>query len=811
MPEDKLIGCLIEDRFRIISKLGSGGMGSVYLAQQSGLERMVAVKFMHEAAETNEEDRSRFMREAQILSRIDHPGVVKVLCFGFLENGQAYMVMEYVEGRSLRQILNDLNFDPGGKQHLAEKQEFRLGKQETKLPWNRAALIAAETASAMAAAHKQGIIHRDLKPENVILCAPEYKQVKVIDFGLGKFQNPERKELNLTETGILIGSVNYMSPEQARGGKADERSDIYSLACLLYESLSGLPPFQADTAMGVIYKQINETPPEIKAAAKSASLPAELDMVLAKALSKDPLQRYQSMAEFEEDLRDLSNNNTVALSQRLRAFAKTQQASQRKVTILVVLCSIPLTLALLLMLFQSRAVKQLDGEKASPTAGKKKSVKRLPTFGLLAMDSRKLLSRIEQLLFEDHFNEAEALMQSWKNTHESRAQLSAEDEAVLLAGKGRLILPVDPWQARRNLEEAYSILLANPNGRNLDLRVIVLCNLISADLMTNEQTISSKNAAKDLESIVKSKVSLSSASRFHALKSLAEYEMKQDHLQKALSYLQSCESKNDLHALDAFIQLFMSKCLFLMNQESKAKEAAFRHAGNVVDKFDLNGIKGSHDYGKEARRLQTAARCAAFAYRWDLALQILDPALKLANKCSEREQAPILMDRASWRIKLWSGLGKKENPSGDRRAKPQQWLQTLNESKSDFEKSARIYFGVKDLPKYRKALLGIIWCQILLDQNEAAEETLKKALVAHLDEDQEEINFALASDLLVLAKFNQSCSWKKETIALLKISRNLFQSLRTRGSSESVKDYMRELNQSLKLEPAASVAGGSQS
>lgn len=278
-------GTIFDERYEIVSLLGQGGLGSVYKARQiSGLERIVAIKILHKEALDDEDGLERFRREGLALAKLKHPGIPIMYHFGFWLEQIPYLAMEYIDGKSLRKELQELN----------------------SLPADRVIAIGKEISQSMFFAHKAGILHRDLKPENIMLL--EDGHVKVCDFGLVKFVGKNNSQYaTLTETGFLIGTVSYLSPEQCQGKAPDERSDIYALGCILYEMLSGQRPFDADTSVAVIYKHINEK----AAPLDTAKLPAGLSQVVAKAMSKDPGKRQQSMAEFGKELDLVSSNNWI--------------------------------------------------------------------------------------------------------------------------------------------------------------------------------------------------------------------------------------------------------------------------------------------------------------------------------------------------------------------------------------------------------------------------------------------------------------------------------------------------------------------
>lgn len=273
------IGTVIDDRYELIAHIGDGGMGSVFKAREIGLERVVAIKLVRPELLIENESKARFRREWQMLSQLVHPNIVALYRFGVWQNKWPYFAMEYLEGESLRQRLDN----SGALQH---DLFFKISEQ---------------ICLALQAAHEAGIIHRDLKPGNVMITnASALNTVKIVDFGVAGFSNKSIATQKLTQTGELVGSVHYMSPEQCKGAVTDARSDIYSIGCLFYELLAGKPPLQCDNPVALLQKHIVEYPEEITGQQKE--LPAGLNNVLFKAIAKEPQDRYQSMDELRKDL-----------------------------------------------------------------------------------------------------------------------------------------------------------------------------------------------------------------------------------------------------------------------------------------------------------------------------------------------------------------------------------------------------------------------------------------------------------------------------------------------------------------------------
>ncbi|MFO0558721.1 MAG: serine/threonine-protein kinase [Polyangiales bacterium] len=276
--EDLTPGTLIAQRYRIVEKIGSGGMGAVYEALQEGLGRRVALKVLRSGYAESEEAVARFQREAQASASLGHPNIVTVTDFG-TDAGRLFMVMERLDGAPLSKVI----------------------AAERALSAQRAAWIASQVLSALAAAHRAGIVHRDMKPDNVFLTEVSGVRdvVKVLDFGVARFTDAHGNS-NLTNTGAVLGTPAYMSPEQARGRAVDARSDLYSVGVLLYEMLSGRQPFQANNYHALLFAILEETPPALGALRPDLA-PALLSLI-ERAMSKDVSTRFQTADELRAAL-----------------------------------------------------------------------------------------------------------------------------------------------------------------------------------------------------------------------------------------------------------------------------------------------------------------------------------------------------------------------------------------------------------------------------------------------------------------------------------------------------------------------------
>jgi eukaryotic-like serine/threonine-protein kinase len=287
------------DRYEVEAPLGTGGMAEVWRGHDRVLNRTVAIKTLLPQFARDASFVDRFRREAQAAARLNHSGIVSVYDSG-TDGDTPYIVMQYIEGRTLADF---------------------LGSGKT-LPPAQAAKIAQEIAEALGVAHAHGVIHRDIKPANVMITRDG--KVLVADFGIARLiSGPE----TAPQTSAVLGTASYLSPEQAQGQPVDARSDIYALGVVLYEMLSGRPPFTGDSPMAIAYKQVNATPPAPSSA--NPEVPPELDAVVMRALSKNPANRYQTGQEFADDLERARTGGQVLATPLLPAAGEATQVISR--------------------------------------------------------------------------------------------------------------------------------------------------------------------------------------------------------------------------------------------------------------------------------------------------------------------------------------------------------------------------------------------------------------------------------------------------------------------------------------------------
>jgi serine/threonine protein kinase len=280
--DDSLLGSVLAGKYRIDARLNEGGMGSVYQGTHVLMEKTVAIKVLRPSLAADEKIVARFSREARAASRISHPNALSVTDFGEDENGIVFLVMEFLNGRTLKQVIRD----------------------EGPLPLARVVEITRQVGDALAAAHAQGVVHRDLKSDNIMLVETTMvgDYAKVLDFGIAKINEPDEKfDGGLTAPNLVIGTPQYMSPEQcAQDSEIDTRSDIYSLGVILYEMLVGHVPFSGESATIVMMKHLQEPVPSVLD--ERTDVAPVVGRVVARAMAKVPDNRYQNVTELIEDL-----------------------------------------------------------------------------------------------------------------------------------------------------------------------------------------------------------------------------------------------------------------------------------------------------------------------------------------------------------------------------------------------------------------------------------------------------------------------------------------------------------------------------
>lgn len=298
--QDELLGTILNERYRVISEVGRGGMSIVYKGLHEMMDRVVAIKMLQSQHVTDQLSIKRFQQEAQAASHLQHPHVITVYDCGVVASGQPYIVMDFLEGKSLTDLV----------------------KEEDHIDHLRAVPIFVQACDALEHAHQKGVIHRDLKSSNIMLIEVEGRKdfVKVVDFGIAKLTSASGKQQqNLTQTGEIFGSPIYMSPEQCLGQQLDCRSDIYSMGAVLYETLTGAPPLMGDTIYATMKMHVAQMPEPFCIVRPDLRIPEALERIAFKAMAKKPEQRYQTMQEMKEALEQCSQFDSQVMPSLISA------------------------------------------------------------------------------------------------------------------------------------------------------------------------------------------------------------------------------------------------------------------------------------------------------------------------------------------------------------------------------------------------------------------------------------------------------------------------------------------------------------
>ncbi len=301
------VGTVIAGRYKLLADIGYGGMGRVFRALDTKHDELRALKIMHNHLQSDATNVKRFEREAELALGLKHENIVEVIDFGLTETGEPFIVMELLKGESLDDLL----------------------KHETRLPLDLFAILFPQICEGLSYSHASNVVHRDIKPSNImIIDSQEGEQIKIVDFGIArvcgttgvvcptsstilkaqpesdKDLSPEQREelQRLTQPGEIFGSPLYMSPEQCQGEEADCRSEVYAMGCMMFESLTGKPPLKGENAMDTLLLRINEEAPAINKVVPGVTFPDTLEAVVAKALKRDPNERYQEVYELNAAL-----------------------------------------------------------------------------------------------------------------------------------------------------------------------------------------------------------------------------------------------------------------------------------------------------------------------------------------------------------------------------------------------------------------------------------------------------------------------------------------------------------------------------
>lgn len=274
---DPMLGRTIGGRFEILSRIGAGGMGIVYKARQVGIDRIVAVKMLLKELAHDEKVIKRFKVEALAVSRLNHPNTIRIFDFGQADDGTLYFAMEYLDGSSLEEAL----------------------RKEGTFPARRTLHVLRQIAASLIEAHEKGIVHRDLKPDNVYLTkvGEDADFVKVLDFGVAKLREADKRQGTVTQAGTIFGTPRYMAPEQCRSMAVDQRADLYALGIIAYEMLVGHAPFDAENPLAILIQHVQEPPRPMAEARPDIEVPEEVEALVRKCLEKSPEHRFQHASD----------------------------------------------------------------------------------------------------------------------------------------------------------------------------------------------------------------------------------------------------------------------------------------------------------------------------------------------------------------------------------------------------------------------------------------------------------------------------------------------------------------------------------
>jgi serine/threonine protein kinase len=408
----------LAEKYQLIETIGSGGMGVIYKAQNQILNKTVAIKTLH-AHLITPESLQRFQREGKAAGNLRHPNIITVYDLGITDQGTAYMVMEFLEGRTLSQIL----------------------KQDGALNLPAFFHVFLQVCEALAYAHSKGILHRDIKPSNIMITQDKNERldVRILDFGIAKLIETEQQQSqHLTRTGEAVGSPLYMSPEQAMGANIDFRSDLYSLGCVMYEALCGLTPYEGSSVLQTMMKHLNDAPlPLREISLGSVEVPADVEAIVMKLLAKSPDDRFQSMDEVSKALL-LANNNYLALSKdrALPVVAKPKRnksitfSKERAVYVALSLIStVALVESFIIAANWSKLIRPTE-KPTGPTAVKRVEADPRVTVSQTDFDNALALSRGKKTFSTTKFDDAQS--QKFANMCAAARAAKTESEQLML-------------------------------------------------------------------------------------------------------------------------------------------------------------------------------------------------------------------------------------------------------------------------------------------------------------------------------------------------------------------------------------------
>lgn len=451
-------GDLLDDKYRILSSLGQGGMGTVYRAEQIHLSRQVAIKVLRSRLDHEDEAREfvrRFRAEAAILARIQHPNAVSVYDFGFV-GGNPYLVMELLPGKSLREVIRE--------RRLRIEAVLRIGE---------------DVCRAIHHAHLQGVVHRDLKPDNIIVTKSDdgSDRAIVLDFGIAKIRDAELDiGTPMTKQGVIVGTPQYTSPEQIRGGEIDGRSDLYALGIILYELVAGGLPFVSDSAITLAMKHLTETPAKLSERETLMPVPEELEQIIFRCLEKDPAVRHASAEALADDLARLRREILGQEATAVSPVPRKRPASLRATRILMLVA-----LAVVLLI----AIPRVDlGWTRQPPIPRPPKPPIAPVVKLSDQEVALLVETGKRLASEQRYLEA---IDQYRRAFEARPE--AGEIARLLA---------DASVTMGDFPEARTVLKASLEKASADTKTLVQLGYVESVLGDRQSSLKAYQRAVEL-------------------------------------------------------------------------------------------------------------------------------------------------------------------------------------------------------------------------------------------------------------------------------------------------------------------------
>ena len=709
-------------------------MGTVYLAEQLGLNREVAIKILHESA-SDAESEARFMREGQVLARLEHPNIVSVYGFGVSDN-RPYLIMEYLQGKSLSKFIDD-------------------GACED---WNRASAIFLQICRAMEYAHEKNVVHRDLKPSNIIILDGSSDQIKIIDFGLATFLDSSASGQKLTATGLLIGSARYMSPEQCQGKKADHRSDIYSAACILYEMLTSNPPFEADSSIGLLHKHSTEQAPSVFERGANKTVPAEIDLVLQKAMTKDPDQRYQSFSVFKKHVEMLTGKNTVELPEELRQLAlSSKKGVNRRQFRIIYACSTLIVILLCSFAYSLYGVRKKEIVTADSYIQEMKA-RRSQSKYVSRLDELK--AAVLRMTERSQIRSAIEHVQNWI-ARRKRARYALSD--TLSEEVAATCILADLYSENMQQPIASALLQDSLDSLGKDpqlhthQRLMLLSSKLRADSWTGDRANLLKTAA-ELQKILKV-AGPEKSFRVCICLAMADAYDGAGEFQKALKTQETAMKDASDATVQSMIYHSMAHIYYRLHQPEKAQKCVRDGYLRIAEKDKQN---------TPLEQMQGFA--AAQAGCWKVAADLIKPGLA-RKEISDDTRAKMMRDHAEWQLNTWGSTSRNQGPHRDRHKQRDLWLQDLASSEVEFARAADLAY---DVHIKRKCLIWLAGTQFAQGKDAEAKRNIDKACLLKPLELSKDVRGSLANEMWAQGSLYSSHDFYPECIPIFSSAVDLY-------------------------------------